>query len=477
MRNWATSNQITNSALSELLRELNKHQCFDTLCIDARTLLKTPLQYETKTIEPGEYIHFGLCNGIRNIIKEYNFLSTCIEVIINIDGLPINKSSNSSFWPILGLIVGHGQVFIIGVYYGNKKPKNVNNFLHDFVSEAVELYTNGIFINNFLYQFKIKYFVCDAPAKSYILQCRGHTGYFSCTKCTVRGIYKNRRICFPEINASKRIDKDFRYLLHTDDSYHLSYTILEKIPDLDFVNDFVLDYMHLVCLGVTRKLLHLWLNRNTGCRLSYNNVIEKISNNLESLRPYISREFVRKPCSLKYVKLWKATEYRQMLLYTGPIALKSVLSKDNYKHFLSLHVSIRILCKEDTKNAYAEYSQKLLEHFVKSFIKLYGKHCVSHNVHGLIHLVEDAKNFSILDNFSAFKFENFMQILKRFIRKSEKPLQQLFRRYNETRPIIEKKEISKKLYPIITTCHHHGPLLPLTRNPQYAAVGCNYFRL
>lgn len=81
--------------------------------------------------------------------------------------------------------------------------------------------------------------------------------------------------------------------MHTDDSYHLSYTLLEKIPDLDFVRNFVLDYMHLVCLGVTRKLLYSWLNGDRGCRLSHHD-IEKISNELEHLKCYMPREFVRK---------------------------------------------------------------------------------------------------------------------------------------------------------------------------------------
>lgn len=76
---------------------------------------------------------------------------------------------------------------------------------------------------------------------------------------------KRNRICFPEINASKRTDENFR--MQTDDSYHISRTLLQKIPDLDFVKDFVLDYMHLVCLGVTRKLLNLWINGNIKCHL------------------------------------------------------------------------------------------------------------------------------------------------------------------------------------------------------------------
>lgn len=194
---WSLTNHITHTALSALLQELKSHQCFSKLPMDARTLLNTPLQYIVKTIEPGEYIHFGLCNGIKESILENKTLtSTIIEVAINIDGLPLSKSSTDSFWPILGSIVPYGKVFIIGVYYGKEKPKNVNEFLHDFVSETIELYTNGIEINNSQYLFKIKYFVCDAPAKSYILQCRGHTGYYSCTKCTVEGVFKQNRM-FP----------------------------------------------------------------------------------------------------------------------------------------------------------------------------------------------------------------------------------------------------------------------------------------
>lgn len=50
---------------------------------------------------------------------------------------------------------------------------------------------------------------------------------------------------------------------------------------------------------------------------------------------------------------------------------------------------------------------------------------ISHNVHSLIHLVQDVERFGSLDNFSAFKYENYMQTLKKYIRKAERPLQQV----------------------------------------------------
>ena len=99
----------------------------------------------------------------------------------------------------------------------------------------------------------------------------------------------------------KRTNKGFK--MQMDDSYHISQTLLEQIPALDCVKDFVLDYMHLVCLGVTRKLLNLWVNGSIGCRLQYRDV-EKVSVALENLKQYTPKEFARKPRSLKYLKLW-----------------------------------------------------------------------------------------------------------------------------------------------------------------------------
>jgi len=84
-------------------------------------------------------------------------------------------------------------------------------------------------------------------------------------------------------------------------------------------------------------------------------------------------EFVRKPRSLTFVKLWKATEFRTVLLYTSCVVFK-LLRKDLYNHFLILHVAIRILCCSQFEE-YINYAQELLQSFVSSFKLLY--HCKS----------------------------------------------------------------------------------------------------
>lgn len=123
-------------------------------------------------------------------------------------------------------------------------------------------------------------------------------------------------------------------------------------------------------------------------------VKENISQALINLRNAMPKEFSRQPRSLHKVAYWKATEFRQFLLYTGPIVLKTVLKGDIYTHFLTLHVAISILISLMliiNKNN-IDYAEKLLQHFVQFFEKIYGKEYMSHNVHNILHLSNEFKN-------------------------------------------------------------------------------------
>jgi len=58
-----------------------------------------------------------------------------LELLYNIDGLPIAKSSNSSIWPILCSDTKFKKVFMIGAYYGHEKTIDSNMYLEQFVNE------------------------------------------------------------------------------------------------------------------------------------------------------------------------------------------------------------------------------------------------------------------------------------------------------------------------------------------------------
>lgn len=142
---------------------------------------------------------------------------------------------------------------------------------------------------------------------------------------------------------------------------------------------------------------------------------------------------------------------------------------------MTLHVIIRILSSEDL-HEHLSYAQNLICFFITTFMELYGVQNVSHNVHSLIHLVDDVKRFGPLDNFSAFKFENYMQILKKYLRKAEKPLQQVVRRCIEKEKNLHTSTAlshSVPNYSNLSLLHYDGPLIPNCRNPQYKVIKFN----
>lgn len=73
---------------------------------------------------------------------------------------------------------------------------------------------------------------------------------------------------------------------------------------------------------------------------------------LNNLKEYCPSDFARRPRSLDICSKYKATEFRQFLLYTGPVVTYGILDEQLYKHFLFLHAAIRvkspIYCQENT---------------------------------------------------------------------------------------------------------------------------------
>lgn len=227
-------------------------------------------------------------------------------MVQNIDGLPISKSSSSQLYPILCIINyvrATNNIFVIGIYHGYDKPSNFNVFLEDFVNESISLTLNGLILNGKPVSFKMSMFLLDAVAKASVLGIKGHNGYFSCSKWTQEGEYYRDRRCFPDLQFIKRTDLDF--INQSDKGHHVTRTILENILNIGLVTDIVLDYMHLVCLGVTKKLLvSTWCFGPPPHKLSVKTVHEA-SLLFLTLLPFIPCEFARKPRLLKECKRFR----------------------------------------------------------------------------------------------------------------------------------------------------------------------------
>ena len=325
LRSWALLHNVSHISLRELLKLLQILNL--SLPNDPRSVLHTPsnLQHGIIDVPPGKYWHFGLVRAINLVLEKTSDYPPELHIDISIDGIPISKSSKGQFWPILCSIhCFETQPLVIGVYYGMSKPSSVNSFLAKFLEEAEA--NQVIYKESRKIALKIRNFICDAPARSYLKGIKAHNGYFSCERCNEEGDYNNstHQMCFPNVSRTIRTNATFREKCHED--HHTHQSSIEKLP-IDMINNFPLDDMHLLCLGVMKKLLLIWIkNRSLKTKLSAKN-IEEISSKLISTRVHTSIEFNRVARGLDVISYWKATELRTFLMYLGPMVLKDVVNQ------------------------------------------------------------------------------------------------------------------------------------------------------
>nr|CAI5858150.1 unnamed protein product [Callosobruchus analis] len=212
-----------------------------------------------------------------------------------------------------GLALNSGYYTDIGVPYVIGRYKGIQP-----IDEI-----RGLVLGEKTYLLKLNCIISDAPAKAFILNVKNHTGYFGCCKCICEGdYYVERRVVFLSDNSAPGTNDSFRN--RTQPEHHRGPTILETL-DIDIIKQVPLDYMHLVLLGVTKRILTLWLKGGKNIRFS-NPQIEKFEKLHLDCVKYLPNDFARKPRSLLDIERWKATEFRLFLLYTGPVVLKSVIS-------------------------------------------------------------------------------------------------------------------------------------------------------
>ncbi|CAM1330195.1 Uncharacterised protein at_DN1048 [Pycnogonum litorale] len=110
------------------------------------------------------------------------------------------------FWPILDRIVElkKSAPFIIGMFFGEQKPKCIDEYLQDFVNEMKGIEWNSLQLkfsekDEFIRMLQIECFICDAPARAFVKQVKGHNAYHGCEKCSQHGVWKDK-VVFPQTN-------------------------------------------------------------------------------------------------------------------------------------------------------------------------------------------------------------------------------------------------------------------------------------
>ncbi|XP_049308598.1 uncharacterized protein LOC125777540 [Bactrocera dorsalis] len=432
----------------------------------------------------GDFFYLGIRNGLDkridvNVYKEKN-----IRVLVHIDGLKVYHYSKGGLWPITMKLVTKKYTcspYVVALFYGRSKPKNVSNFLGDFVDEAKKLILEGITIDGCKFNFEIIAIFADSPARAFLKCIKGPTAFYGCERCTVQGETLNRRRVYPDLKCALRTKENF--VTQTDVNHHLRdkntqqllVSPLLQIPNFDPVKDFPLDIMHLLFLNVMKNLGEKWVKREKNNYKLSTQQLNEFSNLMNSMKDYVTAEFQRKEFDVEEIGQWKATKCSFLLLYAGGIVLQFVLDDDKYQHFLLLHVACRVLCSDKFITRGLPMAKILLHNFVQLVPIYYGEDSVIMTIHHLSHLCDDAAHFKTsLSHYSAFWGENFIGQLKDFASSRAKPLAQIVNRLSaldssdsaKVRPRVAIRDVKPEKFPetIKISCEEYSSVKSVTYN-------------
>nr|CAI5854864.1 unnamed protein product [Callosobruchus analis] len=386
---WALKHNIKHVAIKDLLEILNKNTDV-RFPNDPRTFLATPCETNIWDIAGGQYWHNGLTMCLQEIFRDTK-KSQDISININIDGLPIFKSSRYEFWPILFNINEFPyKPMIIGMYYGKGKPSNPNEFLSQFVEELMLIMNKGVMITEYKISVHLKCFICDSPARCSKFQ---FSTWMPKVYYCWRILHVTHSNYYPNKVFAKRTDESFR--LKEDEYHHKTDSVILKLP-INMIDCFpVADSLHLIDLGVMKRLLTGW------------------------------RDGSFKNKTLK----WPAT------VTEGLFCAITICSTDFYAEHLDV-------------------AEALLNRFVDCYSSIYGEYFITSHIHNLTHLTDDVKMLGNLTKISAYPFESKLYEIKTMIRNGNNPLAQIANRLSEKQgfDLWENKELPS--YPLLTSYTH-----------------------
>lgn len=266
----------------------------------------------------------------------------------------------------------------------------------------------------------------------------GHNSYHGCQKCMAQGVYNRSKskMCFPRIVVTERerdseLRTDERFRNRYQPEHHSEFSVLENLP-IDMIRAFpTSDSQHLLDLGVMKRMLLMWTGELKSYPRTWSNAeILEISTLLSNCNRTKPTDIHRSIRTLKFLKHWKATEFRTILLYLGIVIFKDYLSQNEYDLFLKLFCAVTI-CSTEAYTQYLPVAKDLLTEFNEMHINIYGEHSMTNNIHLLSHMIDDVEHLGDLSTINAYPFENALHHIKLRLKQCNRPLQQIARRLHE----------------------------------------------
>lgn len=252
------------------------------------------------------------------------------------------------------------------------KP-DMNEFFYPLLKELKYIFNKGgiqIKRDGQLFNFIpfLLQFNADLPAKSDVQNMKNHNGYFGCGYCLHPGQLtkgeKNSVVRFvrtqesiPTRTHTNTIEIYSKLVLSNEIKTNKIYKGIKGISCMiaaqhfDLIHSYSIDYMHAVLLGVTKKLLSLWLDGKNHKEVYFISKKRQVVLNNRIMQIKAPTEITRGPRSLDERGDFKANEYRSLLLYYLRYSLNGLLPEKYIKHYRLLSSSIYLLLKENVSQS------------------------------------------------------------------------------------------------------------------------------
>ena len=192
-------------------------------------------------------------------------------------------------------------------------------------------------------------------------------------------------------------------------------SLLLNQPYFDLVIDMPCEYMHLVCLGVGKRMIELNFKvgenreRQTQRKLSSPNLFNELIKSIQ-----VCREFSRRCRNLDF-GVMKASEFRNIILFFFIIVLDCIEDEFEDDKRVWLHLVFMVRACVLPNNEFCKIDKVLVESACKKFYTLYEQlygqvNCV-YSIHVVSHLLH-IRGDQPLTYKSAFKFESFFAEMK-----------------------------------------------------------------
>jgi len=386
------------------------------------------------------------------------------------DGVQIfNNSKTQTVIPLMGRVIsidGHeipsdkSRPFIIGVHHGPAKP-NVHAYFYDLREELNRLHPDSPQIykiwdedtNEFVcikrqFNLKVRAIIADAPARSWMCCIKGHSGFYSCSRCKIKGVHPKFKVSddfgnvtiksgtgvkFDRINDPLRKYEEWASYMNPPTgvknqklAHRNGKSPLDDIKGFDPIADVPLEVMHIVDGGIMKDALRFLLslksekNKKAGkssipsmakvtptCYQSWNQRIIIWSQSTP-------KEMARKCETLDYFHHWKTAQVRQFFMYymVPLMFLDGNLNFDKESEQIVLHLlrGYRLICANTHKPVTVDKMVQSKYHFDKYFLamkkKTQGLSC-TYKGHASTHLHLDVEHFKVhLGSISSYTYEN-----------------------------------------------------------------------